>query len=73
MPAGCWVSGEGHNAIASIQRIDEDALTAAIIALASKLGRCGYRLIATLLQRDGCQVGKDLQGLQSPHTSRALP
>ena len=40
-------------------RIDEEALTEAIIALASEYGRYGYRRITALLQRDGWQVGKD--------------
>ncbi|HEU5400133.1 MAG TPA: IS3 family transposase [Terriglobales bacterium] len=41
------------------QREDEDALTQAIVALASQYGRYGYRRITALLQRDGWQVGKD--------------
>jgi len=36
-----------------IQRIDEDALTGAIIALATKYGRYGYRRIAALLRMAG--------------------
>ena len=35
---------------AAIQRIDEDALTEAIIALASEYGRYGYRRITAVLQ-----------------------
>ncbi|MFC3303913.1 IS3 family transposase [Parvularcula lutaonensis] len=35
---------------------DEDALTAAIIELASKYGRYGYRRITALLRRDGWHV-----------------
>ena len=35
---------------------DEDALTAAIIALASKYGRYGYRRVTALLRRDGWRV-----------------
>jgi putative transposase len=42
-----------------IQRNDEDALTGAIITLASKYGRYGYRRITALLKRAGWQVGKD--------------
>jgi transposase InsO family protein len=38
---------------------DEDALTRAIIALASDYGRYGYRRVTALLQADGWQVGKD--------------
>ena len=41
------------------QREDEDALTQAIIQLASQYGRYGYRRITALLQRAGWQVGKD--------------
>ena len=41
------------------QRNDEDALTRAIIELASQYGRYGYRRITALLQRAGWQVGKD--------------
>ena len=41
------------------QRDDEDALTRAIIALASQYGRYGYRRITALLRAAGWQVGKD--------------
>src|SRR5580658_948613 len=41
------------------QREDEDALTQAIVGLASQYGRYGYRRITALLQRAGWQVGKD--------------
>jgi putative transposase len=41
------------------QREDEDALTQAIIQLASEYGRYGYRRITALLQAAGWQVGKD--------------
>ena len=40
-------------------REDEDALTQAILELASQYGRYGYRRITALLKRDGWQVGKD--------------
>jgi len=40
-------------------RNDEDQLTQAIIALASKYGRFGYRRITALLQRAGWNVGRD--------------
>jgi putative transposase len=40
-------------------REDEDALTRAIIDLASQYGRCGYRRIAALLRDDGWRVSKD--------------
>lgn len=42
-----------------IQRDDEDALTRAIIALASKYGRYGYRRITVELQTAGWRIGKD--------------
>ena len=42
-----------------IQRVDEDALTRAIIKLASEYGRYGYRRITALLRTAGWQVGKD--------------
>ena len=41
------------------QRDDEDALTQAIIGLASQYGRYGYRRITALLQRAGWRVGHD--------------
>ncbi len=40
-------------------RADEDALTQAIIALASEYGRYGYSRITALLQRVGWKVGRD--------------
>ena len=43
----------------AIRREDEDALTQAIILLASKYGRYGYRRITALLKRAGWRVGKD--------------
>jgi len=41
------------------QRDDEDALTRAVIKLASQYGRYGYRRITALLQGVGWRVGKD--------------
>ena len=41
------------------QRNDEDALTRAIIALATQYGRYGYRRITIKLREAGWQVGKD--------------
>lgn len=41
------------------RRDDEDALTQAIVELASRYGRYGYRRITALLKRAGWQVGKD--------------
>jgi putative transposase len=38
---------------------DEDALTRAIIVLASEYGRYGYRRVTALLQAAGWRVGKD--------------
>jgi putative transposase len=71
---GQWRSTERYSAI---QRIDEDALTKAIVALASEYGRYGYRRITELLQRDGWQVGKDRvqliwrrEGLKVPQKQR---
>jgi putative transposase len=40
-------------------RLDEDALTREVIALAAQYGRYGYRRITALLQRAGWEVGKD--------------
>jgi putative transposase len=37
-------------------RADEDALTAAIVALARRFGRYGYRRVTELLQMAGWQV-----------------
>ena len=42
---------------AAIQRIDENALTEAIIALAGEYGRYGYRRIRIFLKRQGHQLG----------------
>ena len=42
-----------------LQRNDEDALTRAIVTLATKYGRYGYRRITALLRTAGWQVGKD--------------
>jgi transposase InsO family protein len=41
------------------QREDEDALTRAIVTLASQYGRYGYRRITAKLHEAGWQVGKD--------------
>jgi transposase InsO family protein len=60
-----------------IQRVDEDALTRAIITLASEYGRYGYRRITALLRTAGWQVGKDRvqriwrrEGLKIPKKQR---
>jgi putative transposase len=59
-------------------REDEDALTAAIIALASEYGRYGYRRITVKLREAGWQVGTDRvqriwrrEGLKVPQKQRA--
>ena len=77
MPAGCWGQWRRTQRYAAIQKIDEEALTEAIIALASAYGRYGYRRITALLQRDGWQVGKDRvqriwrrEGLKVPQKQR---
>ena len=41
------------------QRNDEDTLTRAIVSLATKYGRYGYRRITALLRTAGWRVGKD--------------
>ena len=58
-------------------RADEDALTAAIIALASEYGRYGYRRITIKLREAGWPVGTDRvqriwrrEGLKVPQKQR---
>jgi putative transposase len=60
-----------------MHRTDEDALSEAIIQLASEYGRYGYRRITALLQEAGWQVGKDRvqriwrrEGLKVPQKQR---
>jgi len=60
-----------------IEQTDEDALTEAIIQLASEYGRYGYRRITALLQEAGWHVGKDRvqriwrrEGLKVPKKQR---
>ena len=60
-----------------IVRADEDALTQAIIALASQYGRYGYRRIQSLLKAAGWDVGCDRvqriwrrEGLKVPRKQR---
>jgi transposase InsO family protein len=60
------------------QREDEDALTQAIVELASQYGRYGYRRITALLQRAGWRVGKGRveriwrrEGLKIPKKQKA--
>ena len=53
----------------AIRREDEDALTQAIIQLASQYGRYGYRRITALLKRAGWRVGKDrVERISTPRT-----
>ena len=75
----CRLLGQwrGTQRYSPIQRSDEDALTRAIIALASEYGRYGYRRITALLQGAGWQVGKDRvqriwrrEGLRVPQKQR---
>ena len=49
----------GTQRYTAIVRADEDALTRAIISLASQYGRYGYRRITSLLADAGWQVGCD--------------
>ena len=49
----------GTQRYATIVRADEDALTRAIVSLASQYGRYGYRRITALLVAAGWQVGCD--------------
>ena len=49
----------GKQRYRAIRQEDEDALTQAIIQLASQYGRYGYRRIMTLLKQADSRVGKD--------------
>ncbi|MFZ0816322.1 MAG: IS3 family transposase [Candidatus Sulfotelmatobacter sp.] len=60
-----------------LRRTDEDQLTQAILALAAKYGRYGYRRITALLRNAGWPVGKDRvqriwrrEGLKVPQKQR---
>ena len=53
---GQW---RGTQRYITTQRDDEDALTRAIVQLASQYGRYGYRRITAVLQRAGWKVGRD--------------
>ena len=57
----CRLVGQprGTQRYATIVRADEDALTGAIITLASEYGRYGYRRITSLLNDSGWDVGTD--------------
>jgi len=52
---GQW---RGTQRYITTQRDDEDALTRAIVQLASQYGRYGYRRITAVLQRAGWKVGR---------------
>jgi len=52
-------NGRGTQRYLPLRRTDEDQLTQAILALAAKYGRYGYRRITVLLRDAGWQVGKD--------------
>ena len=75
----CWLLGQwrGTQRYEPMHRTDEDALTRAILALASKYGRYGYRRIAVELRQAGWHVGKDRvqriwrrEGLKVPQKQR---
>ena len=55
----CRVLGQcrGAQRYTLTPRVDEDALTAAIVALASHYGRYGYRRVTALLNQAGFKVG----------------
>ena len=57
----CRLLGQwrGRQRYITTQRDDEDALTRAILQLASQYGRYGYRRITVQLQRAGWDVGRD--------------
>lgn len=75
----CWLLGQGRGTqrYVPIRRIDEDELTRAIIVLATKYGRYGYRRITALLRGAGWPVGRDRvqriwrkEGLRVPQKQR---
>jgi putative transposase len=51
--------GRGTQRYEGVARSDEGALRKAVIALATKYGRYGYRRITALLRTAGWRVGKD--------------
>ena len=77
MPAGCWGSGEGHNATrGSIERT-RTSVDGGDCALASEYGRYGYRRITVKLREAGWPVGTDRvqriwrrEGLKVPQKQR---
>jgi len=67
----------GTQRYTTIVRADEDALTRAIVSLAARYGRYGYRRITSLLTQAGWQVGCDRvqriwrrEGLKVPRKQR---
>ena len=75
----CRLLGQwrGTQRYEGIDRTDEDALTRAIIELASEYGRYGYRRITIKLREAGWPVGKDRvqriwrrEGLKVPQKQR---
>jgi len=75
----CRLFGQsrGTQRYTPIPRVDEDALTAAILALASHYGRYGYRRVTALLHQAGFKAGKDRvqriwrrEGLKVPQKQR---
>jgi putative transposase len=70
--------GRGTQRYITTQRNDEDALTRAIIQLASQYGRYGYRRITPLLRNAGWCIGTDRvqriwrrEGLRVPQKQRS--
>ena len=75
----CRIVGQprGTQRYTTTVRADEDALTRAIVALASEYGRYGYRRITHLLKEVGWSVGTDRvqriwrrEGLKVPQKQR---
>ena len=75
----CRLLGQGRETqrYEPMVRVDEDALTQAIVTLASEYGRYGYRRITALLRSAGWLVGKDRvqriwrrEGLKVPQKQR---
>jgi transposase InsO family protein len=75
----CRLLGQwrGTQRYQSIQRADEDELTAVVIALATQYGRYGYKKITALLQMGGWKVSRDRveriwrrEGLKVPKKQR---
>ena len=76
----CRLLGQrrGTQRYSPMARVDEDALTQAIVSLASEYGRYGYRRITALLRSAGRKVGKDRvqriwrrEGLKVPQKQRS--